>query len=349
MSDLWDGPRMMATKADQITPTKPEWLWEQWLVAGALHVLVSRQGFGKSTLAAWLTGQVTTGRGYPDDPTVREPSNVATLSLEEAADRLVARLRATGADVGRVDILADVQDDDDGRTYRRPWRLPKDCSVLESFIRDGQIRLLIVDGLGYSITGDSHNYAVVGSALSALAGVAESTGCAVLGLTHPPKGGSDPVTAAIGSAAWTAIPRIVWVLGVDPEDKTEQRRVCRVSKTNYRQPDNGIGFSIDNDERFECRLEDVAALALVEHHGPNAIGSAPICPVCPGNLPALPWAMTNEERIRGVEDAVIVLTSLLEAKGGPFVRDVNPSVSGSGALIHLWMASVKAHRADEQA
>jgi putative DNA primase/helicase len=253
MSDLWDGPRMMATKADQITPTKPEWLWEQWLVAGALHVLVSRQGFGKSTLAAWLTGQVTTGRGYPDDPTVREPSNVATLSLEEAADRLVARLRATGADVGRVDILADVQDDDDdGRTYRRPWRLPKDCSVLESFIRDGQIRLLIVDGLGYSITGDSHNYAVVGSALSALAGVAESTGCAVLGLTHPPKGGSDPVTAAIGSAAWTAIPRIVWVLGVDPEDKTEQRRVCRVSKTNYRQPDNGIGFSIDNDERFEC-------------------------------------------------------------------------------------------------
>jgi hypothetical protein len=239
---------MMATKADLITPTRPEWLWERWLAAGALHVLVSRQGFGKSTLAAWLTGQVTTGRPYPDDDTVREPLNVATLSLEEAADRLVARLHATGADVGRVDVLADVQDEDDeGRTYRRPWRLPKDCSVLETFIRDGQIRLLIVDGLGYSITGDSHNYAV-----SALAGVAERTGCAVLGLTHPPKGASDPVTAAIGSTAWTAIPRVVWVLGVDPEDETEQRRVCRVSKTNYRPPDNGIGFAIGNDERFEC-------------------------------------------------------------------------------------------------
>jgi hypothetical protein len=124
--------------------------------------------------------------------------------------------------------------------------------VLETFIRDHEIRVLIVDGLGYSITGDSHNYAVVGSALSALAGVAERTGCAVLGLTHPPKGASDPVTSAIGSTAWTAIPRIVWVMGVDPEDESEQRRVCRVGKTNYRSPENGISFTIGNDERYEC-------------------------------------------------------------------------------------------------
>jgi putative DNA primase/helicase len=226
---------MMSTKADQITPSRPVWLWEPWLTAGALHILVGRQGNGKSTFAAWLTAQVTTGRPYPDDRTMREPANVATLSLEEAADRLVARLHASGADVGRVDVLADVEDvDDEGRTYRRPWRLPKDCSVLETFIHGGAIRLLVVDGLGYSITGDSHNYAVVGSALSALSGVAERTGCAIVGLTHPPKGGSDPVTAAIGSTAWTAIPRVVWVLGTDPEDESEQRRVCRVSKTNYR-------------------------------------------------------------------------------------------------------------------
>jgi putative DNA primase/helicase len=251
----WDhpGPRMMSTRADTITPSRPVWLWERWLSAGALHILVGRQGGGKSTFAAWLTAQVTTGRPYPDDTTVREPVNVATLSLEEAADRLVARLHAAGADVGLVDVLADVEDvDDEGRTFRRPWRLPKDCSVLETYIRDGRIRLLVVDGLGYSIVGDSHNYAVVGSALSALAGVAERTGCAVVGLTHPPKGASDPVTAAIGSTAWTAIPRVVWVLGADPEDETETRRVCRVSKTNYRPPDNGLGFVIGNDERYEC-------------------------------------------------------------------------------------------------
>ena len=59
--------------------------------------------------------------------------------------------------------------------------------------------------------------------------------------------------------------------------------------------------------------------------------------------------MTNEERIREVEDAVILLTNIMEAKSGPFVKDVNPSVSGSGALIHLWMASVNARRSGDQA
>jgi hypothetical protein len=251
----WDhpGPRMMSARADSITPTKPEWLWDRWLATGALHLIVGRQGGGKSTLAAWLTAQVTMGRAYPDDPECREHCTVATLSLEEAPDRLVARLLAAGADVARVEVLSDVEDvDDEGRPFRRPWRLPKDCSVLETFIRDAGVRLLIVDGLGYSIVGDSHNYAVVGSALSALSGVAERTHCAIVGLTHPPKGASDPVTAAIGSTAWTAIARIVWVLGTDPEDETEQRRVCRVSKTNYRPPDNGLGFTIGNDERYEC-------------------------------------------------------------------------------------------------
>jgi putative DNA primase/helicase len=247
------GPRMVSTRADQITPSRPQWMWDRWLTAGALHLLVGRQGGGKSTFAAWLTAQITTGRPYPDDPTCREPENVATLSLEEADDRLVARLHAAGADVTKVEVLSDVEDvDDEGRPYRRPWRLPKDCSVIETFIRDARVRLLVVDGLGYSITGDSHNYAVIGSALSALSGVAERTGCAILGLTHPPKGASDPVTAAIGSTAWTAIPRVVWVLGTDPQDETEQRRVARVSKTNYRPPDNGLGFAIGNDEAYEC-------------------------------------------------------------------------------------------------
>jgi putative DNA primase/helicase len=258
------GPRMVSTRADQITPSRPEWLWDRWLSVGALHVLVGRQGGGKSTFAAWVSAQVTIGGAFPDDPNGRAPGNVATLSLEEPADRLVARLHASGADCARVDVLSDVADtDDDGSTYRRPWRLPKDCSVLETFIRKANTKLLVVDGLGYSITGDSHNYAVIGSALSALAGVAERTGCAVLGLTHPPKGASDPVTAAIGSTAWTAIPRVVWVLGVDPEDETEQRRVCRVSKTNYRAPDNGLGFIIGNDETYECGFVNGLGISTV--------------------------------------------------------------------------------------
>ncbi len=264
-ADPWEltGPRMVSTKADQITPSLPDWLWEGWLVRSGLHLLVGRQGDGKSTAAAWVTGQLTTARALPGETDRRDAINVATLSLEESDDRLVARLHAAGADLARVDVLGEVEDtDDEGRTLRRPWRLPKDCPTLESFLADQDIRLLIIDGIGYSINGDNHNYAVVGSALSALAGVAQRTGSAVLGLTHPPKGGSDPVTSAIGSTAWTALARVVWVLGADPSDESGQRRVCRVAKTNYRAPANGISFTIGNDERYECGF--VTGLSMSE-------------------------------------------------------------------------------------
>jgi hypothetical protein len=74
----------------------------------------------------------------------------------------------------------------------------------------------------------------------------------VLGLVHPPKGASDPVTAAIGSTAWTAIPRISIILGLDPNDETRSRRVVQMGKTNYAEPENGFAFSIANDATYEC-------------------------------------------------------------------------------------------------
>ncbi len=244
---------LTSRRADGVEPEKPEWVWTNWLPLSSLGLIVGRQGGSKTTFASWVIAQVTTGRPFPDDPARRDPVNAAFLSLEEPAERLVARLDAAGADLSRIHILGDVEDtDDEGRPFRRPWRLPADCTVLEDFLIAHDIRLVVVDGLGYSLVGDSHNYGAVGAALSSLAGVAERTRASILGLTHPPKGGSDPVTAAIGSTAWTAVARVVWVLGVDPEDETGARRVVRVSKTNFKEPDAGLSFVISDDVRFEC-------------------------------------------------------------------------------------------------
>jgi AAA domain-containing protein len=247
------GPSMTFQWADEITPTRPEWLWCPWLCVGALHLLVGRQGGGKTTFASWVIGLLSTGRCFPGVLMDGDPVKCALLSLEEPADRLVARLHATGADVTKVVILGDVQDfDADGRSIQRPWRLPKDSDALETVLSREAIAVLMIDGLGYSVAGDSHNYAVIGSALSALGGVAERTGCAILGLTHPPKGGSDPVTAAIGSTAWTAVARVVWVLGTDPDDDSGATRVVRVSKSNFKMPDDALAFTIGDDQEYEC-------------------------------------------------------------------------------------------------
>ena len=248
----YGGPYLVTMRADTVEPSRPESIWEGWLSRGNVHLLVGRQGGGKSTLASWLAGVATTGKPFPNG-LPHEPMTVGLLSLEEPADRLAARLHAVEADRSRVVLISDVNDQDkDGRWFRRPWRLPEDCVALTETIDREGIELLVIDGIGYSVTGESHNYAVVGSALAALVGVAERTGCAILGLTHPPKGGSDPTTAAIGSTAWTAIPRTVWVLGGDPQDETGSRRVVRVSKTNFKEPEEGLSFAIATNEEWEC-------------------------------------------------------------------------------------------------
>jgi hypothetical protein len=58
--------------------------------------------------------------------------------------------------------------------------------------------------------------------------------------------------------------------------------------------------------------------------------------------------MTNEERIRGVEDAVILLSNISEARFGPFSLDQCRGVPGYGERIHDWMSAVNAHRASDE-
>lgn len=262
--------RITFRSAADITPSRPEWLWDGWLAKGALHLLIGRQGGGKSTWAAWMTATASSSAQFPGDVVHRDPVPCAVLSLEEPADRLAARLHGASAALDNVIVMGDVADtDEDGESFCRPWSLPGDCGILEDLITEQNIGLLTVDGLGYSIKGDSHNYANVGAALSSLAAVAGRTGCAIVGLVHPPKGGSDAVTAAIGSTAWTAIPRVCWVLGADPEDESGMTRVVRVSKTNYREPDHGFAFTIVSDEHYDCGVvagmtrSDVSAESLV--------------------------------------------------------------------------------------
>jgi putative DNA primase/helicase len=263
------GARVTHQVAGRITPSRPEWLWKNWLLLRALNLLTGRQGSGKTTFVAHVIAALTTEIPLPGD-TGRKPITCGFMSLEEPPDRVVARLHAAGADLDRVHVLGDVEDhNDDGNPYRRRWSLPRDVSILGRLIEELEMELVVIDGLGYSIAGDSHNYAVVGSALAALAGEAERSGAAVLGLVHPPKGAADPVTAAIGSTAWTAIPRISIVLGVDPNDESGQRRVMRVAKTNYKEPESGLQFVIGDDPDYECgfvtglRADDTAAEDIV--------------------------------------------------------------------------------------
>ena len=70
---------------------------------------------------------------------------------------------------------------------------------------------------------------------------------------HPPKGNADAVTAAIGSTAWTAVPRMAWVMSFDKTDDDKQRRVVRPAPgSNYRLPEHGLSFRIAQHDETEA-------------------------------------------------------------------------------------------------
>ncbi len=50
--------------------------------------------------------------------------------------------------------------------------------------------------------------------------------------------------------------------------------------------------------------------------------------------------MTNEERIAGLEDAVIRLSHIVELRSGAYGADVQAGVRHDGEHIHRWAASV---------
>jgi hypothetical protein len=246
-------PCLTFQRADEIDPAKPEWLWDGWLLRESFNLLVGRQGAGKTTWVAYLVAALTKGRALPGDEP-RSPKRVAILSLEEPPERVMSRLSVADADLSRVLIVDGMTDvDRQRREFQRRWSLSGDGSVaLEEHICSQAIDLAVIDGIGYAINGDGNDYTNMGRSLSELAAVAERTGATILGLTHPPKGSSDAVTVAIGSTAWTAVPRVVMLLAIDQADSTGERRLVAVSKTNYKQPPSGFEFRIAGDEELEC-------------------------------------------------------------------------------------------------
>jgi hypothetical protein len=55
--------------------------------------------------------------------------------------------------------------------------------------------------------------------------------------------------------------------------------------------------------------------------------------------------MTNDERIKGLEDALTRLSNIVEHRLGAYADDRNQVVRDEGDLIHGWARAAQEHRA----
>jgi putative DNA primase/helicase len=172
-----------------------------------------------------IVATLTMGGQWPCNEGKAPLGSVIVLSAEDgAADTIVPRLHAAGADLGRVQIVSAVRERD-GKG-RRAFNLQVDLALLEKEIeRIGDVTLIVIDPVSSNLgKTDSHKNAEVRGVLEPIGEMAERLRVAILSVTHFSKSGAGATTKAlhrfIGSIAFVGAARIALAVIEDAENDT---------------------------------------------------------------------------------------------------------------------------------
>jgi hypothetical protein len=232
-----------------VEPENVSWLWGSRFARGKLNLIAGQPGQGKSQLALFMAGKASVGGEWPDSSQCPLGSVVLISCEDDAADTIVPRLMAVGADLSRVHILDWVIEPKakKGKT-RQLFDLDAHISILKSLVdRIGDVVLIVIDPISAYLAGiDSHKMSQVRGALAPLQQFAAETGAAVVLITHLNKGSADANAMArvAGSGAFVAACRSSWLVERDPQDESRQRRILTPLKNNIGDDQTGFAFQV---------------------------------------------------------------------------------------------------------
>jgi putative DNA primase/helicase len=269
-----NAPRIELRCGSDIRSVPIRLLWPGWLARGKLHILAGAPGTGKTTVALALAAAVTRGGSWPSG-TSAPVGNVLIWSAEDdAADTMMPRLRAAGADASRIFIVGDYSDGMDKRAFDPA----ADIDLLEQEAeRIGNVVLLIADPVVSAVTGDSHKNTEVRRALQPIVDLASRLDAAVLGITHFSKGGAgkDPAERVTGSIAFGALPRVVMVTAkrTDAEAGNDARLLAR-AKSNIGPDGGGFAYALEQVEHDGLSASVVRFGAALDGSAKELLGDA---------------------------------------------------------------------------
>ena len=267
--DEQSSARLVIRCAAEIEPEKIDWLWPGRIARGKHTCIAGEPGTGKSQLSTAIIAAITTGGLWPCGEGKAPLGNVILLSAEDgAADTIVPRLDAAGADRNRVYVVSAVHNPDGSR---RTLHLQNDLDLLERRIgKIGDVALVVIDPISsYLGKTDSHKNSEVRGVLEPLSEMAERTRVAILSVTHFSKSGANNTTKAlhrfIGSIAFTGAPRAAFAVIDDVEH--DGRRLFLHAKINFGPPPQGLAFRLE-----QCLVGDgIVASRIVWDTAPVAI------------------------------------------------------------------------------
>lgn len=243
----------------EVQPRAVEWLWPNRVPLGKLTLLSGDPGLGKSLISLDMAARVSAGRPWFDCQDTDNPVGSAVLltAEDDAADTIVPRLIAAGADLRRIVAIEAVErkDFDTGERRRCPFSLDRDLSALEAAITSlGDCRLAVVDPVSaYLGSNDSHVNSEIRALLAPLAEMASRCRVAVVVVNHLNKGasGGKAMYRSSGSLAFVAAARAAWGVAADQQDPSGRRRLVVPIKNNLGPDRGGVAYfvEIDNENR----------------------------------------------------------------------------------------------------
>jgi hypothetical protein len=244
------------------------WLWQDRIPSAMLSLLIGIEGTGKTFCALDLAARITTGRPLPGSETEYDTppiGNVVFLTSEDHLSFTIKpRLDAMKADPARIAALK-------GVVYKKGeedfFDVMRHLPALETLIQEAApVRVVIVDPLtAFLGATDQHRNGEVRMALLRFNSLAEKYGCAIIGISHLTKDTNrQALHRTLGSVAFTAAARSVWLVCEDKQDTT--RRLFVPIKLNLARMPKSLAFRIREsavvweDGQFDYAADDVLAV-----------------------------------------------------------------------------------------
>jgi hypothetical protein len=248
--DFGDAPKEVITLSE--VKRKPiKLLLPHLLPCGYLTLLAGVKGRGKTLLALSWAAQLSRGtlgpRGSIGDTLV-------ITTEDEAGDMIGPRVDVAGGDDRRIRVVQGVTArDDDGQLVIDLWDTKNVAKLRQWLDAYPETKLVLIDPVSGHIPdakGRSSENVQVRRALAPLAKLAAEREIAIILTTHTRKGHEGTaIEKIIDSTAYTALSRMVLVMGRNPDDPDNTKKgIAAVAESNLTAERLSFEYRIDSVE-----------------------------------------------------------------------------------------------------
>jgi hypothetical protein len=268
---------LVCVTLSSVLPQPVRFLVDGFFALGKITLIAGDGARGKTSMLNDVIACVTTGRpalGLTYVPP--DPLDVLILSAEDdAADMIVPRLLAAGADLQRVHLIKGIKSNKkDGKP--EPFNFHHYQMLANELVRRPAVKLVVVDPAGAYVGGvDDHKDAELRQLLGPLADLAAEAKVSLVLVKHLNKGAdARAIHRVTGSVAWVNAARAAYLIAAHPDD--EERRVFIPIKGNLTRKPRGREFQLRSLAREEA-LHQLGAFQHLDERDKEALAAQLFC------------------------------------------------------------------------